>query len=44
MAKEITLQNPKIDRIINQIEAGEIKIPPLQRPFVWSSDQVIQLL
>lgn len=44
MAKEITLQSPKIDRLINQVETGEIKVPPLQRPFVWSTEQIIQLL
>lgn len=44
MAKEIQTQNPKIDRIIRQIQDGEIKIPPLQRPFVWRSEQIIQLL
>lgn len=44
MAKEIDTTNPKIDRVIRQIQDGEIKIPPLQRPFVWKSEQVIELL
>jgi len=44
MAKEIDIQNPKIGRLLNQIESGEIKIPPLQRPFVWNVNQIIELL
>lgn len=42
--KEITTNTPKIDRLITQIEMGEIKVPPLQRPFVWTADQIIELL
>lgn len=44
MAKELDQKSPKIDRLISQIESGEIKIPPLQRPFVWKKEQVIELL
>ena len=44
MPKEITLENPKINNLVNRIEAGEVKIPPLQRPFVWKVGQIIELL
>lgn len=44
MPKEINLSNPKIDKLIFKIEEGEIKIPPLQRPFVWKTEQVMRLL
>ena len=44
MAKEITQESPKINSLVSRIELGEIKIPPLQRPFVWKIDQVIDLL
>ncbi len=44
MPKQITLENPKINNLVNRIAAGEVKIPPLQRPFVWKVDQVIDLL
>ncbi|MGB6873637.1 MAG: DUF262 domain-containing protein [Dehalococcoidia bacterium] len=41
---EITPSSLKIDRIINRIEEGDIKIPAFQRGFVWNQDQVIQLI
>lgn len=44
MAKEITTSSIKIDRLITKIAEGEIKIPPLQRSFVWKQDQIIKLL
>ena len=44
MPKEITQESPKINNLVSRIELGEIKIPPLQRPFVWKIDQVIDLL
>jgi uncharacterized protein with ParB-like and HNH nuclease domain len=44
MPKEIDLISRKIDRLISLVEEGEIKIPPLQRPFIWKVDQVIRLL
>lgn len=34
----------KLDKLINRIEAGEIKIPAFQRGFVWTQEQVINLL
>lgn len=44
MAKEITQDSPKINNLVKRIEFGEVKIPPLQRPFVWKIEQVIDLL
>lgn len=44
MPKQITLENPKINNLVNRIAAGEVKIPPLQRPFVWKVEQIIELL
>jgi len=44
MPKQITLENPKVNNLVKRIEAGEVKIPPLQRPFVWEQDQIIELL
>jgi len=43
-SSEITLSSPKIDKLINRIEEGDIKIPAFQRGFVWKQDQVIKLL
>lgn len=34
----------KIDKIINRISDGDIKVPAFQRGFVWNQDQVIELL
>jgi hypothetical protein len=44
MAKEILTTSIKIDRLIIKIAEGEIKVPPLQRSFVWKIDQIIKLL
>lgn len=44
MAQEINIQSPKIDNLVRQIRDGEIKIPPLQRPFVWKTEQIIDLI
>ena len=41
---EITPTAPKIDRIMNRIEEGDIKIPAFQRGFVWNQEQVLALL
>ena len=41
---EITPTSRKIDRLINRIEEGDIKIPAFQRGFVWGQDQVLELL
>ncbi|GAB2899554.1 hypothetical protein GCM10027180_31980 [Microbulbifer echini] len=34
----------KIDKLINRIDEGEIKIPAFQRGYVWKQNQVIELL
>lgn len=44
MATEIDVDKKGISRLIIQIAEGEIKIPPLQRPFVWNLEQVLKLL
>ncbi|MBF2709667.1 DUF262 domain-containing protein [Flavobacterium soyangense] len=37
--------NPKkIDKLINRIKSGDIRIPAFQRSFVWKQNQVIELL
>lgn len=41
---EIGQENPKINNLVSRIELGEVKIPPLQRPFVWNNEQIIDLL
>ncbi len=44
MPQLISLQNPKINNLVSRIEMGEVKIPPLQRPFVWKKEQILELL
>ncbi len=34
----------KIDRIVDRIKEGDIKIPAFQRGFVWDQEQIIELL
>lgn len=34
----------KIDKLINRIDEGEVKIPAFQRGYVWKQNQVIELL
>src|SRR5262245_45153312 len=34
----------KLDKLITRIESGDIKIPAFQRGFVWTQEQVIELL
>jgi len=41
---EIAPSSPKIDKLINRIEEGDIKIPAFQRGFVWKQEQVIELI
>jgi hypothetical protein len=41
---EITPVSRRIDKLINRIEEGDIKIPAFQRGFVWNQDQIIELL
>ncbi len=41
---EIIPSAVKIDKIINRIGEGDIKIPAFQRGFVWNQDQIIELI
>src|SRR5215467_1335103 len=41
---EITPSAVKIDKLIDRVADGDIKIPAFQRRFVWKQDQVIELL
>lgn len=41
---EIKPDRESLKTIITKIELGEIKLPPFQRGFVWSQEQVISLL
>lgn len=41
---EIIPSAVKIDKLINRIEEGDIKIPAFQRGFVWRQDQIIALI
>ncbi len=43
-SSEITPVSQKIDRLIKRVEDGDIKIPAFQRGYVWSQEQVIDLL
>ena len=41
---EIAPSSPKIEKLINRIEEGDIKIPAFQRGLVWTQEQVIELI
>nr|VFK58674.1 MAG: hypothetical protein BECKTC1821F_GA0114240_102539 [Candidatus Kentron sp. TC] len=41
---ELTPTAQKIDNIINRIDEGDIKIPAFQRGYVWTQEQIIELL
>lgn len=41
---EIEPKARKIDRLINDMEEGHIKLPAFQRGFVWKQSQVLDLL
>lgn len=41
---ELNTTSLKIDKLINRIDNGEIKIPAFQRGYVWKQNQVIELL
>jgi len=43
-APEINATSDKIDKIINRINSGDIKIPAFQRAYVWKQNQIIELL
>ena len=44
LSSEIIPSSVKIDKLLNRIEEGDIKIPAFQRGFVWNQEQVIDLL
>lgn len=41
---ELTPTSEKIDKIINRINSGDIKVPAFQRSFIWKQNQVIELM
>ena len=41
---EVVPSSTRIDKLITKMEEGDIKIPAFQRGFVWTQDQVIELL
>ena len=41
---DIAPSSLKIQKIMQKIESGEIKVPAFQRGFVWKQDQVIDIL
>ncbi|MFN9915032.1 MAG: DUF262 domain-containing protein, partial [Pirellulaceae bacterium] len=41
---EISPAALKIDRLVNRVREGDIKIPAFQRGFVWNQEQIIDLL
>ncbi len=41
---QFDVSNTSIENIISSIKAGEIAIPEIQRPFVWSSSKVRDLM
>ena len=44
MSEKYDVQNRSLDNILNDIKAGEIAIPEIQRPFVWQAVQVRDLV
>lgn len=43
-APELTPNAEKLDRIINRINSGDIRIPAFQRAYVWKQNQILDLL
>lgn len=43
-APELTPTAEKIDRLINRINSGDIRIPAFQRAYVWKQNQILDLL
>ncbi len=43
-APELSTSPEKIDRIINRINSGDIRIPAFQRAYVWKQSQILDLL
>jgi len=43
-APELATTPEKIDKIINRINSGDIRIPAFQRAYVWKQSQILDLL
>lgn len=43
-APELATTPEKIDKIINRINSGDIRIPAFQRAYVWKQNQILDLL
>jgi hypothetical protein len=43
-APELTPTAEKLDKLINRINAGDIRIPAFQRAYVWKQNQILDLL
>lgn len=43
-APELNPTAEKIDKLINRINSGDIKIPAFQRAYVWKQNQILDLL
>lgn len=43
-APELSTNPEKIDKIINRINSGDIRIPAFQRAYVWKQNQILELL
>ncbi|EEF4022679.1 DUF262 domain-containing protein, partial [Salmonella enterica] len=41
---ELNTSSLKIDKLVNRINEGEIKIPAFQRGYVWRQNQIIDLM
>lgn len=41
---ELTPTAEKLDRLINRINSGDIRIPAFQRAYVWKQNQILDLL
>lgn len=44
MEQKYNVQQPPIEALINWVKLGEIAIPEIQRPFVWSASKVRDLM
>ena len=44
MTEKFTASNISLEQILNYIKSGEIAIPEIQRPFVWKTRQVRDLI
>ena len=41
---EVIPSSIKIDKLLNRISEGDIKIPAFQRGFIWNQEQVFDLI